>query len=385
MKVLFASDVSFHYFGNKYPGDSQAEIAMAEAKECFQQADFSVLNLETTFGNREDFKPIFKSGPNQISLPEFRKYIEVLTPSAAGLANNHTGDYGDEPLFNTIEMLNEMGIKTFGAGANIHDAYQPTCFEQNGTKVAVIGVCENEFGIAKEDKAGCAGYSLGNVTKEIQSAISNGYTPVIFFHGGNEHCPFPSPTKKELYRHFVDIGAGAVVAMHTHCPQGYEIYRGSPIIYSMGNFYFPAPPYPDRPRYKVWSYGYMSVLSFENQKVELEIIPYKQDFEGVHILCGEERASFETYLNAISLPIANDELLQKYFDAWCIKQNYLSKIKRWSDLEGTHLAGMKNVLCCEAHSDALRGEAIVRFEGRTDAVAELISDIAELQEMKIPN
>ena len=40
--------------------------------------------------------------------------------------------------------------------------------------------------------------------------------------------------KTELYRHFIDIGAAAVIAMHTHCPQGYEIYNGAPIVYSKG-------------------------------------------------------------------------------------------------------------------------------------------------------
>ena len=385
MKILFSSDVSFHYFGKAYPGDDKAITAMKEVKPFFAQSDFSVINLETTFGYPEDHTPIKKSGPNQISSPEFIKYIESLAPSAAGLANNHTLDFGEKPLFNTVNALNEMGIKTFGAGANINDAYNPICFEQNDIRVAVIGVCENEFGTAKEDKAGSAGYSLGMVTAAIQSAISSGYMPIIFFHGGNEYCPFPAPSKKELYRHFVDIGAGAVIAMHTHCPQGYELYRGAPIIYSMGNFYFPAPPYTNKPRYKVWSYGYMSLLTFENGKTAVEIVPYKQDFEGIHILHGREREHFEKYLDTISLPIANDELLQRYFYAWCIKESRPSKLKKRLNLADGNFAHIKNMFCCEAHNDTLRTEATVRFEEKENALTELISDIKQLQEMEIPN
>ena len=30
MKVLFAADTSFYYFGNDYPGDAAADAAMAE-------------------------------------------------------------------------------------------------------------------------------------------------------------------------------------------------------------------------------------------------------------------------------------------------------------------------------------------------------------------
>ena len=43
------------------------------------------------------------------------------------------------------------------------------------------------------------------------------------------------------------------------------------------------------------------------------------------------------------------------------------------------------MLCCEAHNDVLRNEALVRFENEADAVTKLISDIDLFQEMKIPN
>ena len=73
---------------------------------------------------------------------------------------------------------------------------------------------------------------------------------------------FPSPAKTELYRHFVDLGARAVIAMHTHCPQGYEIYNGCPIIYSMGNFFFPL----TRNRISTWDIGYMTMLDITKEK-----------------------------------------------------------------------------------------------------------------------
>ncbi len=384
MKILFAADVSFHYFGNAYPGDEAALSAMAEAKACFDRADFSVINLETTFGDKKSCTPIPKSGPNQISAPDFRKYIEALAPSAACLANNHAGDFGGAPLLSTMDFLASIGCKPFGAGKSIHEAYLPAKLEKDGTRVALIGVCENEFGSAGEEVAGSAGYSLGRVTAAIKTARSERYTPVIFFHGGNEHHPFPSPMKKELYRHFIDIGAGAVVAMHTHCPQGYEIYEGAPIIYSMGNFYFPAPPYPTKPRYKVWAYGYMSLLAFKKEGIGVETIPYRQDFDGIHILKGEELLRFEKYLRFISLPIGDDALLQKYFDAWCIKQNWLASFVKLSSVEKSDPAAVRNFLSCEAHNEVLKNEALLRFEGRAEEAGALIAEIEALQEMEIP-
>ena len=36
----------------------------------------------------------------------------------------------------------------------------------------------------------------------------------------------------------IDAGAALVVASHPHVTQGAEIYKGKPIIYSLGNFVF---------------------------------------------------------------------------------------------------------------------------------------------------
>ena len=385
MKIIFAADTSFHYFGNQYPGDDAAVSAMSEVSARMKEADFSVINLETTFGRPEKFEPIKKSGPNQISLPEFTKYIEVLSPSAASLANNHTGDFGAQPIFDTQKILRDMGILPFGAGANIAEAYLPAILEKDGQKVALIGVCENEFGIATEKSAGSAGFSLGRVTEAIRRAKEEGCLPIIFFHGGNEHNAFPSPKKKELYRHFVDLGAASVIAMHTHCPQGYEIYRGAPIVYSMGNFYFPAPNYAHGPRFAVWAQGYMSELTIENGKIKLAIIPYKQSFDGVTLQKGEELAHFEKYMEAICRPIQDDLLLGKYFDAWCMKVKYLSGLSKYDPTQGTATSGIKNLLSCEAHNEVVQNEARIRFEGDPVEASALIADLTELQEMKIPS
>ena len=203
---------------------------------------------------------------------------------------------------------------------------------------------------------------------------------MVYFHGGNEYVPFPAPVKKELYRHFIDIGAGAVVAMHTHCPQGYETYRDAPIIYSMGNFFFPVAK-PWRP---IWHYGYMSALTFEGGKIGVEFTPYRQDFEGIHIFKGAELEHFERYFKAICAPIQDDELLQHYYDAWCIYRNYLSKLINHNNGLDGGLPALKNMLGCEAHNDVLRNGIRLLFEGAPDNVAQLTKDIETLQEFEIP-
>ena len=386
MNVLFASDASFYYFDGTYPGDSAAVTAMAHVKPYFEEADFSVLNLESTFGNKADYTPIIKSGPNQISAPEFIRYLEEISPSAVCLANNHTGDLGAEPIFNTMDMLDRVGISYFGVGENTDKAYEPVLFEKDGVNLAIIGVCENEFGTATDTKAGSAGYSLGKLTKAIHEASEKGYLPIVFFHGGNEHYAFPSPKKRELYRHFVDIGAGAVIAMHTHCPQGYEMYNGAPIVYSMGNIFFPAPDYPARPRFPVWAYGYMTQIDFTSDGSTLTIIPYKQSFEGIEILSGKELDFFNEYMEAISRPIQDRALITDYFETWAVSRDFLELIKYNEETLSSPQAAAqtKNLFGCEAHNEVLTTHARVVFEGRTKEVMQRLPVITALQNMTIP-
>jgi poly-gamma-glutamate synthesis protein (capsule biosynthesis protein) len=375
----------FHYI-QEFPGNTAAEKAMASVAACFAQADFSMVNLETVLGIREEHNPIFKCGPNLISTADYLGYIKPLKPSVLGLANNHTGDFGESGVYATLSLLNREGDRFIGAGKDLAEAYRPFIAEKDGIRVGVIAVCENEFGGAKRHKAGSAVYQLTMLQRTIDSLKSQGCKPVVYFHGGNEYNPFPSPGKKELYRHFVDLGASAVVAAHTHCPQGYEVYRDAPIVYSMGNFYFPATPRPENPRPAAWKYGYTVALAFEKGRALLtEARPYRQDFDGVRFLSGQERQHFEDYLCAVSRVIGDDTLLMRYFNAWSLYSGFLSGLGAYDKAKGTVSAGLKNLLGCEAHNELVTTEAKVRFEGDVADAEGLFVDIAFLQNMQIPD
>lgn len=385
MKILFASDISFK---NLQGYNEQSAInCMKNTAEFFKKADFSVLNLENVFGNKDELTPIIKSGPNLISTADYLGYINILRPSVIGLSNNHTGDFGEEAIDYTLNVLKKNGYNFIGVGKNITEAYKPALFEKDNVKVAVIAVCENEFGIAEDDKCGASGYRLSLVTKSINDARKKGYLPIIFFHGGNEINPFPSPGKKELYRHFIDLGAASVIAMHTHCPQGYEIYNGAPIIYSMGNFFF---PYDENLQNKSWFYGYMTELSITCDDIKLQIIPYKFDFNNHTVLSGDEKDEFMKYIEYINKPILDDKLLKKYFDAWCVMLgiNCYSVHVVYKDTMpengASEVSATKNIFSCEAHNELITHMLKLIYDGRVKEAEEKICEIKILQKLQIP-
>lgn len=385
MKILFAADMSFNFL-ESYPGDEAVEKAMSQVVPYFADADASIVNLENILGEKTDYEPIPKCGPNLISSDEFVKYIEVLNPSVVGMANNHTGDFGEGAVFHTMDVLQSKGYPWIGAGKNLEEAYKPYLIDDGNMRVGIIAVCENEFGGAKMDKAGSAGYRLGMLTAEIKRLKEAGYMSIIYFHGGNEYYPFPSPGKKELYRHFIDLGASAVVAMHTHCPQGYEMYEGKPIIYSMGNFFFPAKG--GLGRLRTWFYGYMVQLEFAQGEISVTTIPYHFDETGICLLQGEELNAFWRYLDYISGVIADDVLLREYFEAWCAYQGeefsgYIRFEKSYFKDHSSCVACTRNIFYCEAHGELMKELLNLCYENRLDEAGGKIEKIKQLQKLEL--
>lgn len=382
MKIIFASDMSFNYIP-AYPGDAAVRAAMAEPAALFSQADFSVVNLENIFGDASSETPIIKSGPNLISSPDYMEYLLALRPTAVGLANNHAGDFGDAPLLFTKKTLEEHGMTAIGAGVNLEEAYRPALFEKDGIRAAVIAVCENEFGSATASAPGSAGYNITRITRAIHTALREGYLPIIYFHGGNEYDPFPSPGKSDLYRHFIDLGAAAVIAMHTHCPQGYEIYDGKPIVYSMGNFFFPS----SKASVPVWFCGYMSELNITEAAVTLNVHPYVFDFDSIRLLNGAEKEEFLAYLDCLNAPLNDPAELQEYFDSWCLTSSYTKILTQYTpalfaDGHTAEIKSVKNIFGCEAHNELIRNTMFMIYESRVESARARLPIIRKLQNME---
>lgn len=109
MKILFAADTSFSFMD--FPGKGSAERIFADVRKLFEKFDYSFINLENIFGDKNDYVPIVKGGPNLISPYDFAEYIDTLQPSGIGLANNHARDFGPEPMLKTKEFLSPRAIK----------------------------------------------------------------------------------------------------------------------------------------------------------------------------------------------------------------------------------------------------------------------------------
>ena len=188
---------------------------------------------------------------------------------------------------------------------------------------------------------------------------------IAVIHGGNEQNPVPSPRQQRTYRAFADFGANAVINFHQHCPQGFEIRNGVPILYSPGNFLFPAGNFENESCRDIpWWYGYMPQLHFDRKGVYSMVLhPYRTEFRPwkIHLLEGEKRKKFFEYLSRLCAILGSEEEMRRFFEAWCAKE--------WRGAVASLMHGLcpehspesqsvrkrlwlRNIHTCESHNEA---------------------------------
>jgi len=383
LNVLFTGDVCFKL--QQEVDFAAAQSILADVKPALDSADLVIMNLETPLADEGVGAPIRKSGPNIIGRPQNIGFLEAAGCDAVSLANNHTGDYGDAALFATLRLLDAHGIGYAGAGANLDEAYRAWRCEKSGVKLSLLAVCEHEFGLASETSAGTAALNMARLADAIELERTVSDFVVVFAHGGCEFCPVPSPKTMERYRTMVHLGADAIIGAHSHCPQGWEFYRGKPIVYGLGNFLFKHEPNVA----PSWFFGYMAELTLAPKKPPvLTVKPYRFEPDGskVELLRGDALAAMRAYLDELTAIVADHDRLRAYYAGWCAHRglSYINGLRwdpDWVNESPADMGGFANLLACESHIDMLAETAGMVFDGRIREAAAHTADVLRLQKL----
>lgn len=191
------------------------------------------------------------------------------------IANNHSFDWGDEGFRKTKMAL---GDASFGAGT-YEEAYKVKVVEIKRKKIGFLALTYAVYTWALQDTnkregLGCAyinDLKVNHVVIETKKEVDYLF---ILPHDGVEYVDAPMPETIARYRDFIDYGADGVFGTHPHCPQGWEEYKGKPIFYSLGNFFFNSKKdtlYRATNRAH-WYEGRCVVLSIEDGQLSWEVI-----------------------------------------------------------------------------------------------------------------
>jgi poly-gamma-glutamate capsule biosynthesis protein CapA/YwtB (metallophosphatase superfamily) len=238
--IAFAGDVmmegsiekAMKSFGINYP--------FLQVQKELEEVDFAIVNLETAVtkkGRPYDKQFNFRTGPDSLVA------LKQAGFNMVSLANNHTMDYGEEGLLDTIDYLDEIGLAYVGAGRNEDEAYAEQIIEKKGKKIAILGfsrVLPSGTWYATQTKPGIAsGYQVDRMVQIIEATKKNVDYLFVFMHWGVERQQIPEPYQFSDARAMIDAGADGVIGAHPHVIQGLDYYKGKPIAYSLGNFLFP--------------------------------------------------------------------------------------------------------------------------------------------------
>jgi poly-gamma-glutamate capsule biosynthesis protein CapA/YwtB (metallophosphatase superfamily) len=154
------------------------------------------------------------------------------------LANNHLTDCGRAGVLETLEVLADAGVAVVGAGVNERAAHQPFIGQVGPLRVGLLGYYWNRRTAAGAQLAGSARDTREDLVADIGALRQQVDRVVVHFHWGIPYQRDPLPEDREKARFAVDCGADVVIGHHPHVVQPFEVYRGRPIFYSVGNFTF---------------------------------------------------------------------------------------------------------------------------------------------------
>lgn len=211
-------------------------------KGLFSDVDLGMANLEGPTFPGSDLRP--NVSVHLLNKPIVLDFLAQNNFTILSLANNHIMDLGLDGFERTLEMIKKAGLIPIGAGLNRTEASREIVFECKGRKIAFFSFTTGERNvgsiIADGDKPGCASFSdMNAVCERIETTRRVVDLVCVSIHWGFEYFQYPSSQQVDAAHSLVEAGANYVIGHHPHVIQGVERYKGSLIVYSLGNFFFP--------------------------------------------------------------------------------------------------------------------------------------------------
>ncbi len=207
-----------------------------------READVFIVNNEFTYtggGVRSGKGYTFRTDPRHTAM------LQEMGVDLVTLANNHTWDFGEQGLLDTLASLEAAGIPYIGAGRNLAEAMRPAVFEAgNGMKIAVLNATEIErtYVWTKAADARSPGvfrcFDPELLLQAIRAADAENDFVIVIPHWGIEGQHQPDARQQALAQQMKEAGADLIAGGHPHVLQSVGSADGIPVAYSLGNYLF---------------------------------------------------------------------------------------------------------------------------------------------------
>ncbi len=348
MKTLLLGDLSPTQQTNPLFERGDIETLFADTLELFRDNDVNFVNLECALTESE--VAIKKFGPPLSAVPNTAKVLKQIGVNYCGLSNNHFFDFGKKGALDSLRYLEAAGIAYTGFGENYQDSRKNLIIEKNGEKICIIAVCEHEYSYALDDRMGSRPFDEFDTLEDIRNAKAECDRVIVLYHGGKEHCKYPSPRLYKTCRAMARSGADVVLCQHTHCIGCYEEYNGCHILYGQGNFHFVKPS-------AIESWSSLLAVKYDTVTAEIEFIPIVNNESGIELAKGDMKKAIMEAFHGRNEELQTGEWKRRWHD-FCqsVQDRYLNVIKNAcsEDASPKDNAMFGHYLDCEAHTDVWR-------------------------------
>lgn len=309
ISLLFAGDISMaDGYANmetfKQRGEVIGEAFDDATLTLMSDADVFMVNNEFTYTRRGEPTPekqfTFRADPDHV------RHLDEMGVDIVSLANNHSYDYGEVSLLDTLDTLETAGMPYVGAGRNIDEAVKPTFFVVNDIKIGIVSATQIER-LDNPDTKGATETSAGtfrcwtgdlifDVIKETKAECD--YV-VAYIHWGTENEVNTDWAQDKLAPKLASAGADLIIGDHPHILQKLDYIDDTPVIYSLGNYWFNS---------KTLDTGLLEVtLDTQGRTNTVRFIPAVQSGCRTKAVLGDEKIRILDYMQSISPGVVIDQ------------------------------------------------------------------------------
>ncbi|NLE14128.1 MAG: CapA family protein [Clostridiales bacterium] len=208
---------SFNLFAYETPPSYYFE----KMQDIFANDDLTVANCENVFTDNALAKQLKQGDVTYYyySGTENARIYAEGSIEVASLANNHSMDYGEAGLRDTVNALESVGVMAPKERETLE-------FGFDGFKIGMFFTSLY------------SNYYLGYILDWLNSTAEIYDYHIVYYHGGTERVYQPDEWRVRASHSMIDAGADLVLGNHPHVLQPMEVYNGKTIIHSLGNFLF---------------------------------------------------------------------------------------------------------------------------------------------------
>lgn len=234
------------------------------ARPALAAADIRFGQCERVYSERGALQ-LHSGGAHSRVKPHMASVFSDCDFDVVSVASNHAMDWGADALLDTLDLFDQKGIRTIGAGRNLAEARRPAILEKNGVRVAFLAYCSilNEGYAAGPHSAGVAPLrahtyyqsvdyqagvpprvvtvpyeeDLAAMLDDVRAAKQNAEAVVLSLHWGIHFVPrIIADYQVTCAKAAFAAGADLILGHHAHTPKAIGVHDGKTCFYSLSNF-----------------------------------------------------------------------------------------------------------------------------------------------------